>query len=76
LVFGASETYFSGTIRHVHSPYEVSGVYGAAGAGDAVGCGARAMVLTNAKGAVLEIIGRQKGLMINVDLSGLAITVH
>jgi hypothetical protein len=37
--------------------------------------GARAIVLTNQKGAVLELSGRQVGLMANVDLSGLAITL-
>jgi hypothetical protein len=30
-------------------------------------------VLQNAKGALLELSGRQTGLMINVDLSGMAI---
>jgi hypothetical protein len=33
------------------------------------------MVLTNQKGAVLELSGRQVGLMANVDLSGRAITL-
>jgi hypothetical protein len=41
----------------------------------AVGRGARAIVLTNQKGAVLELTGRQVGLLANVDLSGLAITL-
>jgi hypothetical protein len=50
-------------------------VYGAAGAGLAVGRGARAIVLTNQKGAVLELSGRQVGLLANIDLSGLASTV-
>ena len=31
--------------------------------------------LTNQKGAVLELSGRQVGLMTNADLSGLAITL-
>jgi hypothetical protein len=48
---------------------------GAAGAGLAVGGGARAIVLTNQKGAVLELSGRQVGLMAGADLSGLAITL-
>ena len=39
------------------------------------GGGARAIVLTNQKGAVLELSGRQVGLMANADLSGLAITL-
>jgi len=36
--------------------------------------GVRAIVLTN--GAVLELAGRQVGLMANADLSGLAITMR
>jgi lipid-binding SYLF domain-containing protein len=75
-VFGASETHFHGTVSHIRSPYDVSGVYGAAGAGGAVGVGARAIVLTNDKGAVLTLTGRQAGLMINLDLSGLSISVR
>ena len=38
--------------------------------------GARAIVLTNQKGAVLELAGRQVGLMANADLSGLALTLR
>jgi hypothetical protein len=64
-----------GTVRNITRPSDVAGVYGAAGAGLAVGTGARAIVLTNHKGAVLELTGRQVGLLANVDLSGLAITV-
>ena len=76
LVFGASETHFRGTVSHIRSPYDVSGVYGAAGAGGAVGVGARVIVLRNEKGAVLRLYGRQVGLMANVDLSGLSISVR
>ena len=62
--------------RQQHQPpSDVAGVYGAAGAGLAVGRGARAIVLTNQKGAVLELTGQQVGLMANADLSGLAITM-
>ena len=57
-------------------PSDVAGVYGAAGAGLAVGVGARAIVLTNQKGAVLELTGSQVGLLANLDLSGLAITLN
>ena len=34
----------------------------------------RGIVLTNEKGAILELSGRQTGLMVNADLSGLAIS--
>ena len=75
LVFGGSKTVLRGRVSNINRASDVAGVYGAAGAGLAVGSGARAIVLTNQKGAVLELSGRQVGLMANVDLSGLAITL-
>ena len=76
LVFGGSKTVLHGKVSNISSPSDVTGVYGAAGAGLAAGTGARAIVLTNQKGAVLELTGRQVGLLANLDLSGLAITLH
>ncbi|MGA9265143.1 MAG: hypothetical protein WBV79_01645 [Rhodomicrobium sp.] len=76
LLFGGSKTVLYGRVSNIWSPSDVAGVYAAAGAGLAVGAGARAIVLTNQKGAVLELTGRQVGLLANLDLSGLAITVH
>ena len=75
LVFGGSKTVLRGRVSNINRPSDVAGVYGAAGAGIAVGRGARAIVLTNQKGAVLELSGQQTGLMANADLSGLAITL-
>jgi hypothetical protein len=75
LVFGGSKTVLRGRVSNIYRPSDVAGVYGAAGAGLAVGTGARGIVLTNQKGAVLELTGRQVGLLANVDLSGLAITL-
>jgi hypothetical protein len=75
LVFGASKTILHGRVHNIFRPSDVAGVYGAAGAGLAVGGGARAIVLTNQKGAVLELSGKQVGLIANLDLSGLAITL-
>jgi len=75
LVFGGSKTVLHGRVSHIRRPSDVAGVYGAAGAGAAVGSGARAIVLTNQKGAVLELSGRQVGLMANADLTGLAISL-
>ena len=76
LVFGGSKTVLRGRVSNIWRPSDVAGVYGAAGAGIAVGHGARAIVLTNQKGAVLELSGHQVGLIANVDLSGLAITLR
>ena len=76
LVFGGSRTVLQGRVHNIWRPSDVAGVYAAAGAGLAIGGGARAIVLTNQKGAVLELSGHQVGLMANVDLSGLAITLR
>jgi len=76
LVFGASETTFRGTVSNIRTASDVAGVYGAAGAGGAVGVGAQVIVLRNEKGAVLRLTGRQVGLQINLDLSGLAISLR
>ena len=74
--FGASATDFVGTVSHIRQPSDVNGVYGAAGAGLAVGAGAGAIVLTNQNGAVLTLSGRQAGLIVAADLNGLVITIR
>ena len=76
LVFGASETEFRGSVSNIRQPSDVVGVYGAVGAGGAVGTGARFITLRNEKGAILTLSGRQTGLMVNADLSGLAISMR
>ena len=74
-VFGGSKTVLRGKVHNIRRPSDVEGVYAAGGAGIAVGAGARAIVLTNQKGAVLELTGRQVGLLVNLDLSGLVISL-
>ena len=76
IVFGASQTDLRGRVSNIRRPSDVAGVYGAAGAGLAVGRGASAIVLTNQNGAILELSGRPVGLIANADLSGLAITMR
>jgi hypothetical protein len=76
LVFGASETRFSGTVSNIRRASDVAGVYGAVGAGGAVVAGAQVIQLTNQKGAVLRLSGQQVGLQINLDLSGLTIAMR
>ena len=70
------ETFFHGTVSHIRGPGDVAGVYGAGGAGAAVGVGGQFITLVNEKGAVLTLAGRQIGLQVNADLSGLAISVR
>lgn len=75
LVFGGSQTTLQGRVRNIRRIEDVEGVYGAAGIGVTVGEGVRGIVLTNQNGAVLELSGKQLGLMANLDLSGLAIAL-
>ena len=71
--FGASETRFHGTVSNIRRPSDISGVYAQAGAGAAAIKGAQAVVLTNQNGAVLQLVGEQTGLIVSLDLSGLAL---
>lgn len=73
--FGASETRFHGIVRNIRRPSDVSGVYAQGGAGAAVGMGAQVIVLANQNGAVLELSGEQNGLIVSLDLSGLALSL-
>jgi hypothetical protein len=75
-VFGASQTYLTGRVSNIRSASDIAGVYGAAGAGAVVGGGVRGIVMRNEKGAILELSGLQKGLMVNADLSGMAISLR
>ena len=74
--FGASATDFVGTVSNIRTPFDVNGVYGAAGAGVAVGPGAGGIVLANQNGAVLSLSGRQMGLIVAADLNGLVISLR
>ena len=71
-----AESRLVGRVRNINRPSDVAGVYGAGGAGAAVGVGAGVIVLTNEKGAVLELSGRQVGLMVNADLTGLVLSLR
>jgi len=73
--FGGSQTNLRGTVSNIYRPSDIEGVYGAAGAGATVIRGPQAIVLTNQKGAVLQVAGNQTGLMVNLDLSGMALSL-
>lgn len=75
LTFGASETRLRGTVKNIRRASDVSGVYAQGGAGAALGKGAQVVVLTNQNGAILELGGEQKGVIVSLDLSGLALSL-
>jgi lipid-binding SYLF domain-containing protein len=74
--FGGSQTNLRGVVSNIFQPSDIEGVYGAAGAGATVIRGPQAIVLTNQKGAVLQLSGTQTGLMVNLDVSGMALSLR
>jgi hypothetical protein len=72
---GASGTELVGTAYHLHDFHDIEGVYSAAGAGLSIAGGRSAAQLSNARGVLLRLRGRQVGFMFSIDLSGMAINL-
>jgi len=73
---GASGTDLVGTASHIHQPSDIEGIYSAIGAGLSVAGGRSAAQLSNARGVVLRLRGRQVGFMFSLDLSGMQISLR
>lgn len=76
LTFGGSQTYLRGTVSNIFHPRDVEGVYGAGSAGAAIIRGPQAVILTNQRGAVMQVAGTQTGLILNLDLNGMALSLR
>ena len=76
LTFGGSSTDFVGTVRNMHQPTDIEGVYTALGAGVAVIGGVRVIQMRNAKGVILTLEGKQLGLQFDFDLSGMNVSIQ
>ncbi len=74
-IIGASGTDLVGTAFHLHQPADIEGIYSAIGAGMSVAGGRSVAQLTNARGVILKLHGRQMGLMFSIDLSGMSIAL-
>jgi hypothetical protein len=73
---GVSSADLVGTASHLQNPTDIEGIYSAVGAGLAIAGGRQAAQLTNARGVVLRLRGRQIGFMFSVDLSGMQISLR
>jgi len=72
---GLSKVELVGSAQGLHDPSDIEGVYSGAGAGLAIAGGGRIAKLTNSKGVVLMVKGRQVGFMFSVDLSGMQVSL-
>jgi hypothetical protein len=72
---GASGTDLVGTASGLHAPGDIVGTYSAVGAGLSIAGGRQATQLTNGRGVILRLRGRQIGFMFSIDLSGMNINL-
>lgn len=76
LTFGGSATDLEGTARNMRQATDIEGVYTAVGAGIAFGGGRRAIQMRNSRGVILTLEGKQLGLQLDLDLSGMTVSIQ
>lgn len=74
-LIGVSATDLIGTASHLRSPGDIAGIYSAVGAGLSIAGGRKVARLSNARGVVLRLHGRQVGFSFSIDLSGMNISL-
>ena len=72
---GASSADLVGEVYNLTNPADIQGTYTAASAGAAIAGGAMTASLKNSRGVVLKVRGKQIGLELSLDLSGLTIKI-
>jgi lipid-binding SYLF domain-containing protein len=73
---GASKTELIGTAYNLRQASDIAGTYTAVGAGVAVAGGGSSIRLQNARGVVLDLRGRNIGLEISANVSGVEINLR
>ena len=72
---GASKAELVGEVYNLKQPSDIEGTYSAVQAGVAVVGGGKVAELKNSKGVVLKVKGKEVGLELALDLSGLSVTL-
>jgi hypothetical protein len=75
VTIGVSGVELFGTATGLHVPGDIQGTYTAAGAGLAVAGGGTAVTLSNGRGVVLNLQGRQVGFKLSLAVGGLTISL-
>ena len=73
--FGRRPGRHGGAGSHMHQPSDIAGIYSAVGAGLSVPGGSQVARLSNARGVILRLHGRQIGFSFSIDLSGMSISL-
>lgn len=72
---GVSKAELLGEVSNLKKLSDIEGTYTAAEAGLALAGGAKTAELTNSKGVVLKVKGKQIGIELSLDLSGMQIAL-
>jgi hypothetical protein len=64
-----------GEVYNLKQPSDIEGTYSAVQAGVAVAGGGKVAELKNSKGVVLKVKGKQVGLELALDLSGMGVSL-
>jgi len=72
---GVSKAELIGEVHNLKQPGDIEGVYTAVQAGVAVAGGGKVAELKNSKGVVLKVKGKEVGLELALDLSGMEIAL-
>lgn len=73
---GVARAEFVGEVHNLKNATDIEGTYTAVTASAAAGGGAGVTELQNSRGVRLRLQGRQIGLMVSIDLSGLQISIR
>ncbi len=73
---GVASADMVGEVYNLNSPADIDGAYSAASAGVAIAGGGKVASLSNARGVVIKVRGKQIGLKLSLDLSGLTIKLR
>jgi hypothetical protein len=65
-----------GTALNLHSPYDIVGTYGGAGASGAFVGGGAVATVQNERGVVLSLRGVQAGFQVSLGLAGMTISMR
>jgi hypothetical protein len=72
---GVSKAELIGEVHNLKQPSDIEGTYAAVQAGVAVAGGGKVAELKNSKGVVMKVQGKQAGLELALDLSGMQVSL-
>ncbi len=70
---GIAKADLVGEVYNLTKPEDIEGIYNAAQVAGAIGAGGKASVLENSKGVKLKLKGKQVGIEIALDISGMSV---